>query len=35
MESKGVPARATWSKFVELQQACEKDVAAKGYPWKQ
>lgn len=35
MDSKGVPARATWTKFRELYDTCEKDVAAKGYPWKQ
>jgi TRAP-type transport system periplasmic protein len=33
MDKKGVPARATWTKFQELNTACEKDVAANGYPW--
>ena len=33
MEQKGVPARATWSEFRRLYEACEQDVAAKGYPW--
>jgi TRAP-type C4-dicarboxylate transport system substrate-binding protein len=33
MESKGVPARATWGEFRRLYDACEKDVAANGYPW--
>lgn len=33
MDKKGVPARATWSKFQELNAACEKEVAAHGYPW--
>ena len=33
MEKKGVPARTTWSKFRELNAACEKKVAAEGYPW--
>lgn len=34
MDKKGVPARATWGKFQELNAACEKDVAANGYPWQ-
>ncbi len=34
MEKKGVPARATWGKFRELNAACEKSVAANGYPWQ-
>ncbi|HET9904311.1 MAG TPA: TRAP transporter substrate-binding protein DctP [Xanthobacteraceae bacterium] len=33
MDKKGVPARATWTKFRELNEACEKKVAAEGYPW--
>lgn len=33
MDKKGVPARATWGKFQELNAACEKEVAANGYPW--
>jgi hypothetical protein len=33
MDEKGVPARATWNKFQELNAACEKKVAAEGYPW--
>ena len=33
MDAKGVPARATWTKFQELNAACEKKVAAEGYPW--
>ncbi|MSQ20306.1 MAG: hypothetical protein EXR39_12310 [Betaproteobacteria bacterium] len=34
MEKKNVPARATWAKFQELQTACEREIAAKGYPWQ-
>jgi TRAP-type C4-dicarboxylate transport system substrate-binding protein len=33
MDKKGVPARATWTMFQEKQAACEKKVAAEGYPW--
>ena len=33
MEKKGVPARATWAHFQNLQTACEKEIAANGYPW--
>ena len=33
MDEKGVPARATWNRFQELNAACEKKVAAEGYPW--
>jgi TRAP-type C4-dicarboxylate transport system substrate-binding protein len=33
MDKKGVPARATWTYFQKLQGDCEKEVAAKGYPW--
>jgi TRAP-type C4-dicarboxylate transport system substrate-binding protein len=33
MDKKGVQARATWNKFQELNAACEKKVAAEGYPW--
>ena len=33
MDAKGVPARATWKHFQDLNAACEKDVAANGYPW--
>ncbi len=33
MDKKNVPARATWGKFQELNAACEKKVAAEGYPW--
>ncbi|HXH13692.1 MAG TPA: C4-dicarboxylate TRAP transporter substrate-binding protein [Alphaproteobacteria bacterium] len=33
MESKGIPARATWAKFMELVKTCEAEVAANGYPW--
>ncbi len=35
MDKKNVPARATWAKFQELQTACEREIAAKGYPWQQ
>ena len=33
MDKRGVPARATWTYFQGLQDVCEKDLAAKGYPW--
>lgn len=33
MDQKGVPARATWKRFQELNAECEKKVAAEGYPW--
>jgi len=33
MDKKGVPARASWNMFQEKQRACEKKVAAEGYPW--
>ncbi len=34
MDKRGVPARATWAYFQNLQNACEKEIAAKGYPWQ-
>lgn len=34
MEKRGVPARATWAHFQNLQTACEKEIASKGYPWQ-
>ncbi len=34
MDKRGVPARATWAYFQNLQSACEKEIAAKGYPWQ-
>jgi TRAP-type C4-dicarboxylate transport system substrate-binding protein len=33
MDAKGVPARATWKFFQDRQTECEKEIAAKGYPW--
>ncbi len=33
MDARNVPARATWKVFQDLQTDCEKQVAAKGYPW--
>ena len=33
MDKKNVPARAAWTMFQDKQVACEKKVAAEGYPW--
>ncbi len=33
MDKKNVPARAAWTMFQDKQRACEKKVAAEGYPW--
>lgn len=33
MEKKGIPARATWAYFQNLQTTCHNDIATKGYPW--
>jgi TRAP-type C4-dicarboxylate transport system substrate-binding protein len=33
MDGKNVPARATWTKFRELHEGCERKVKAEGYPW--
>ncbi|MFN0301783.1 MAG: TRAP transporter substrate-binding protein [Burkholderiales bacterium] len=34
MDKKNVPARATWAMFQNLQNACEKEIKANGYPWQ-
>ena len=33
MDKRGVPARATWAYFQNLQTGCDQEIAAKGYPW--
>ena len=32
-DKKNVPGRATWKHFQDGYAACEKKVAAEGYPW--